>query len=129
MAAPPLAYLSDFPAGPAAGTRLDIDPAMAAGTAVDLTLGTDGTDDDAIRLLAVMSTDGLKLYLNRCPHFGTALNEFEPSLWDHRHRFLLCQTHGALFDPATGLCRRGPCKGDHLRAVAVRVSDDGVYTL
>ena len=40
---------------------------------------------------------------------------------DGRH--LLCSTHGALFDIATGLCLHGPCKGRSLRAVPVALRD------
>ena len=41
-------------------------------------------------------------------------------------RYLQCTGHGALFEPATGLCVRGPCKGEALTALPVHVRDDMV---
>lgn len=35
----------------------------------------------------------------------------------------MCATHGALFEPATGRCVAGPCRGATLEPVAVR--EDG----
>lgn len=58
-------------------------------------------------------------YVNRCPHAGHPLN-LRP------HRFLtpdgslvLCSSHGALFEIATGYCVAGPCAGASLRRVPV----------
>lgn len=60
-------------------------------------------------------------FVNRCPHAGHPLN-LRP------HRFLtadssliLCSSHGALFEKATGLCVAGPCAGQHLRTVPLKV--------
>ena len=38
-----------------------------------------------------------------------------------------CRNHGALFEPRTGLCVAGPCRGDALRAVQVQVRDGEVW--
>ena len=40
--------------------------------------------------------------------------------------YLVCATHGALFDPASGLCVAGPCRGASLARVAVGEGPDGV---
>jgi nitrite reductase/ring-hydroxylating ferredoxin subunit len=39
---------------------------------------------------------------------------------------LICSTHGALYDPATGDCRGGPCRGAGLEPVAVEEIDGQV---
>jgi len=39
-----------------------------------------------------------------------------------------CSTHGARFRIADGYCVAGPCRGERLSAVAVRV-EDGVVRL
>jgi len=38
----------------------------------------------------------------------------------------MCYTHGALYEPATGLCIAGPCKGEALYRLPVRVDDGDV---
>jgi nitrite reductase/ring-hydroxylating ferredoxin subunit len=40
---------------------------------------------------------------------------------------LLCSSHGAVFEPDTGLCAAGPCVGASLRGLAVRVADGEIY--
>jgi len=140
MTAPPLAHLEDFPGGPDSGTALDFPATLAADGWAALTLGT---ADEPLQLIAVATGSGagssaiqgldikglgVTVFINRCPHYGTALNAFEPSIWDSGKRFLMCQTHGALFDPESGRCKRGPCKGDYLRAVAVRLENGVIYS-
>jgi len=52
----------------------------------------------------------LYVYHNRCPHAGTTLDWNPGHFFSDDRRFLLCQTHGALFDPATGAPMTGPCR-------------------
>jgi len=67
-------------------------------------------------------------YVNSCPHIGTPL-EFLPDRFLTRDgRQILCSTHGARFEIATGLCVAGPCRGRSLRALPVAV-EDGVIVL
>jgi nitrite reductase/ring-hydroxylating ferredoxin subunit len=40
---------------------------------------------------------------------------------------IICATHGALFDIATGYCTAGPCQGQHLTAKIVDIRDDQVW--
>ena len=44
-------------------------------------------------------------------------------------KFLICQTHGATYDPATGYCVGGPCQGDSLRRLPVEVDDQGLWMI
>lgn len=65
-------------------------------------------------------------YVNSCPHIGTPL-EFLPDRFLTADRTeILCSTHGARFEIATGRCLAGPCWGKSLQAVAVRVADDTI---
>jgi nitrite reductase/ring-hydroxylating ferredoxin subunit len=50
-------------------------------------------------------------YLNRCTHVAMEL-DFQPNrMFDTTGQWLLCATHGAAYEPATGECGGGPCKG------------------
>ncbi|MSQ21025.1 MAG: Rieske (2Fe-2S) protein, partial [Betaproteobacteria bacterium] len=40
---------------------------------------------------------------------------------------LICSTHGALYDPATGACRGGPCRGNGLIPVPVVERDGTIH--
>lgn len=65
-------------------------------------------------------------YLNICPHAGRQL-DYAPGQFLLDKGLLVCAVHGASFDRTNGLCIGGPCKGESLRAVAVRVCGDGIF--
>lgn len=62
-------------------------------------------------------------YLNRCAHVPTELDWVEGQFFDSDRSLLICATHGALYDPATGACLGGPCKGGRLVKLAVTERD------
>jgi nitrite reductase/ring-hydroxylating ferredoxin subunit len=65
-------------------------------------------------------------YLNRCAHRSVEL-DWEPGrFFDAEKRWLICATHGALYDPASGSCIAGPCRGGALRPVPVTEVDGNV---
>ncbi len=72
--------------------------------------------------------EDVAVFLNHCPHAGTPLNMFNDRFLDLRGKRLLCRTHGASFDPLSGKCLQGPCKGEYLRAIAVTIRDGAVYS-
>ena len=50
-------------------------------------------------------------YLNRCAHVAMEM-DFQPNrFFDISGDWLICATHGALYQPQTGQCRSGPCRG------------------
>ena len=62
-------------------------------------------------------------YVNRCPHAGTPLDLWPNEFLTADGRYLICATHGAVFEPDTGRCVEGACRGARLEAL--RVEDDG----
>jgi naringenin degradation protein FdeD len=60
-------------------------------------------------------------YVNRCRHMPTPLDFVRDEFLSDDGRFLRCYTHGALYEFATGLCIDGPCKGESLYRLPVRV--------
>lgn len=68
----------------------------------------------------------LHAYLNRCRHMTTPLDFVRYQFFTEDGRHLVCMTHGALYEPATGLCVDGPCKGLSLYRIPVVVDDGAV---
>jgi nitrite reductase/ring-hydroxylating ferredoxin subunit len=69
-------------------------------------------------------------YVNECRHQASELDWNHGELFDAERLYsepLICATHGAVYEPASGVCVDGPCCGASLAAVAVRKHDDGVY--
>lgn len=50
-------------------------------------------------------------YLNRCSHVPMEMDYQPNDFFDSTGQWLICATHGALYDPPTGHCRMGPCRG------------------
>jgi len=75
----------------------------------------------------VVSHDGgYFAYLNRCAHVGTPLDLWPNEFLTEDGRALVCSTHGAIYEPATGLCTAGPCVGDALTALPLRRERDEI---
>ena len=75
---------------------------------------------------AIRAWGGVHAYVNRCPHLGTELDWQEGEFFDFARLYLVCSTHGAIFEPATGYCVAGPCRGASLERLEVRESDGRV---
>jgi nitrite reductase/ring-hydroxylating ferredoxin subunit len=63
----------------------------------------------------------VQAYVNHCPHQGHPLNLRPDAFLTPDGSLILCSSHGALFEIATGLCVGGPCLGRSLRRVPVRI--------
>jgi nitrite reductase/ring-hydroxylating ferredoxin subunit len=61
-------------------------------------------------------------YLNVCPHAGNRL-DYAPCKLLLKIDSLICAVLGAVFYQADGRCPGGPCLGQSLRAVPLRVVD------
>ncbi|MCB1916516.1 MAG: Rieske 2Fe-2S domain-containing protein [Rhodocyclaceae bacterium] len=68
-------------------------------------------------------------YLNRCAHVPVELDWLSGQFFDLDRRLLLCATHGAVYDPRSGACRGGPCRGGGLEPLPVCETEDAVWLL
>lgn len=80
---------------------------------------------EAESLLVYRHGDDARAYLNVCPHAGRRL-DYAPGKFLVRGGTIICAAHGASFAADSGECTQGPCKGDSLRRVDVRVVDGAV---
>jgi len=58
-------------------------------------------------------------YVNQCAHVPIELDWNEGDFFDLGKDYLLCATHGAHYQPQTGHCVMGPCKGKRLQKLKV----------
>jgi phosphoglycolate phosphatase len=94
----------------------------------DKSYGTRFTMPDGRQAFAIRFDGVLKGYINECRHLPTELDWNFGHFLDADKAYLVCATHGALYDPLSGLCVAGPCRGRSLEAVAV-VEIDGKIVL
>ena len=60
-------------------------------------------------------------YVNRCRHMTTPLDFIRSQFFTADGRYLECLTHGAVYEPETGLCVGGPCPGLALYRLPVMI--------
>ncbi len=81
-------------------------------------------EQEAVTGFAVAFDGNVYAYKNVCPHLGTELDWQPGEVFDESGLYLICATHGAAFEPVSGLCVGGPCKGAILSKIAVVVDNN-----
>jgi nitrite reductase/ring-hydroxylating ferredoxin subunit len=66
-------------------------------------------------------------YLNRCAHVPIELDWSQGDFFESSGLYLMCATHGAVYQPDTGKCAGGPCRGGRLRPITVLERDGGIW--
>ena len=67
-------------------------------------------------------------YENVCRHIPISIDYDDNRFFSEDGRHFVCQTHGAVYEPLTGKCIRGPCPGERLFRLRIEV-DGGVIWL
>ena len=78
------------------------------------------------RAFAIRWKGGVHAYLNRCAHVAMEMDWQPNRFFDDSGRWLLCGTHGAVYEPDTGACAGGPCRGGLVR-IALSEGDGVVH--
>jgi len=68
-------------------------------------------------------------YRNSCPHTGSPLDWVEHQFLDIEGALIQCAVHDARFLIDTGECILGPCPGESLESLPIRVDGDNIYLL
>lgn len=66
-------------------------------------------------------------FVNQCAHVPVELDWNEGDFFDLGRDYLICATHGAHYQPDTGYCVMGPCKGRSLRPLTVSERDQQIW--
>ncbi len=85
--------------------------------------------ENTMPAFAIRYAGRVRAYINRCSHMGLQLDFRAGSFFDNEKRYVICATHGALYDPVTGACRAGPCNDTGLVALAVTETDGQVMLI
>jgi nitrite reductase/ring-hydroxylating ferredoxin subunit len=101
--------------------------------AADLVDGGDGVRFEVERQGASMAAFVVRwharpfAYVNECMHQATELDWNAGDFFDESGLYLICATHGAMYEPDSGLCVAGPCRGARLAPIEVRERDGGIF--
>ena len=66
-------------------------------------------------------------YLNRCAHVPVELDWNPGEFLESSGLYIMCATHGAIYQPDTGYCTGGPCRGGRLRKINVSEEEGQIY--
>ena len=65
-------------------------------------------------------------YVNSCPHTNINLEWVPDQFLDINNELIQCSTHGAKFQIEDGYCIFGPCLGQKLKPVEIRIEGDNL---
>lgn len=79
------------------------------------------------KVIVLRKNGHLQAYLDACPHYpgGTPMAWKTDAYLNGAGTHLACHSHGALFDPTTGICVLGPCLGQGLTRVELHITATG----
>ncbi len=109
--------------------RADLVESVSGGKAIRFMMrrGVKNSQDSQQLSCFVVAFGGeIYAYVNKCPHRYTELDWLPGEVFDDEGLYLVCATHGAVFEADSGLCADGPCKGLLLDKVQVCEVDNHV---
>jgi len=77
-------------------------------------------------VILIRDKGGLHAYSNVCPHAGRRL-DWAPGKFLIQRGVMTCAAHGARFDVTNGTCLGGPCRGENLQSVPIRLVDGVIW--
>jgi nitrite reductase/ring-hydroxylating ferredoxin subunit len=104
------------------------DDLVDGGTGVRFEVGIDAAEAP-VPAFAVRFHGRVHAYLNRCGHIPVEMDWQHGQFFDGGGLYLICATHGALYDPTTGHCVGGRCNGRGLVPLAVSERGGSVFLL
>jgi len=79
--------------------------------------------NDAVALV-IRYQNVVHAYLNRCANVALKLDWLEGEFLEFIGLYLMCATHGAVYEPKTGKYAGGSCHGGRLHKILVGESND-----
>jgi nitrite reductase/ring-hydroxylating ferredoxin subunit len=101
---------------------------LAPGHSLKFMLPIRGVDEECF----VINYHGhFHAYVNRCRHVPMAMDWVDNEFFAEQGRYLMCQTHNAYYEPASGECIAGPPNtcGKFLYRVPLEILNGAIYAL
>ena len=84
-------------------------------------------DGETLPAFVVRWRGSARGFVNECRHQASELDWNAGEFFDEAKLYLICATHGALYEPDTGICVDGPCSGARLASVSVSERDGKIF--
>ena len=63
-------------------------------------------------------------YINKCQHLDVELDWDNNEFLEEEEKYIVCATHGAIYEPSSGKCLMGPCAGKNLEILNLKILED-----
>src|SRR5229473_1318181 len=106
--------------------RVAATDALAVGESLKFMLPIRGADEECF----LINFQGeFHAYVNRCRHVPMAMDWMDNQFFAEDCNYLMCQTHNAYYEPASGECIAGPptACGKYLYRVPLQIVDETIY--
>ena len=113
-------------ASPKARYKVAPTDALAPGESLKFLMPIRGADEECF----LINFGGeYHAYVNRCRHVPMAMDWVDNQFFAEDGRYLMCQTHNAYYEPASGECIAGPptACGKYLYRVLTEIDDGVIY--
>jgi len=100
--------------------------ALGPGESMKFVMPIRGADEECF---VINFAGKLHAYVNRCRHVPMAMDWVDNQFFTEEGRYLMCQTHNACYEPATGECVAGPptACGKFLYRVPLQIEDGVIW--
>ena len=78
-------------------------------------------------IFVVRNQNEVFAYQNSCPHNFAPLNWSPDEFLNYDKDYIQCANHGALFEIKDGNCIYGPCSGQSLEPVEIKIEDNIIF--
>ena len=76
---------------------------------------------------AALFREQVIVYENVCRHLPLTIDYGDNRFFTGDGKEIICKTHGATYDPLTGLCTSGPCQGASLFKIPFEVRNGKIW--
>jgi nitrite reductase/ring-hydroxylating ferredoxin subunit len=106
--------------------RVGLATALKPGKSLKFLLPIRGVEEECF---IINYRGSLHAYVNQCRHIPMAMDWVDNQFFAERGRYLMCPTHSAYYEPATGECVAGPTGacGKFLYRVPLTVEHGVIY--
>lgn len=78
-------------------------------------------------IFIVKQDDDFFAYYNECPHRLAQLEWNADDFLTADKQHIICAMHGALFTLSDGSCVSGPCSGESLRQIPIKIDGEDIF--
>jgi len=74
----------------------------------------------------IQTLKGPRAWVNKCRHWPVPLDLDDGEVYHPPSHKIICKSHGARYNPESGICEIGPCEGERLHILPYKIVDQEI---